>query len=329
MTELFPIVRLAAGITLGAAAKRWLGLHGLAATVNECETWRKDAAWITPGLTDEQRRISAQKWNTQCRDTVAATATTAAAAITQGYGGTDTSKVNAYETQPARFTAAQRAMADAEAWLRSHRQPVPADFPAYVVPVPVCGPLDADCLNCTYEAQKYNQVSIENAQRAYTRAEEEYDCYRNKAAGHPERCNQGPPALPLPPAPACSSTPVQAYSRGGAVSTPTQEWVAAEPGRFPAQTASNQDNPPSERSTTTTPPATSSPAIVAETPEVVGGGLNLPDFVWPQIELPGAVQDIVNNLPLPEALKGNTTLLLGAAAVAGYLIFKNDGSRRR
>lgn len=178
--------------------------RGLGATVNQCEEWRKAAAWITPGLTDEQRRVASQSWNDQCRNTVAATAATAATAIQSGSGAKETSEVNQYETQPTRFTAQQKAMAEAEAWLRSHTRPGSCGWsPSDLVPVPECGPLDGECLQCSYQLQQTNAALLQNVKNECNREGCEYDKMRNIAAtGKPStrNCAAEFPLATVPPA---------------------------------------------------------------------------------------------------------------------------------
>lgn len=334
-------ITLAGGITLGAFLKRAIGLHGLdGPTVQQCDDWRKAAAWITPNLSDTERAAAAQNYNMLCRNSVAATATTAAAAIAAGEGNTAIEEVNPYTTQPTRFTAAQQASREAAEWLRNHPQPAPADFRPYVKPAPTCGPLDGACIVCGADVLAFNSARMENARRAYQRAKEEYDCWRNKDAGHPERCNVGPTPIPEPNEPQCTDSPVvQVIASGGQWSVPSAAWVQGQPEVFVYQSAAaaipatpvQASTPPTPQSG---PAATASTAVVsAQTPTptntaavVAGPGIyaEFPSFnlslpTLPAITLPEPIQDVVNSLPVPEAVKSNAAWI-GIAIVAAAVL---------
>ncbi len=298
-----PALNIAAGITLGAAITRALGLRGLGATVEQCEEWRRAAAGFTAGLTDEERRQAAAQWNAQCRETEAATYAGAQAAIDAGQGNA--------EAQPRQTT-------------RRPPRPTPEDYPAYVVPAPVCGPLDGACLECSRRVLAYNTAAIKNARRAFRRALCEWNNQQNRATGHPELardCRALYPPVPQPPAPACGGAPVRAYYSGGDVQIPNAEWVAARPELFRAEPA----DAPAGPSPTMTQSAAETPAP-DQAPESQTGGGSGGDY-WPEVDIPAGVRETVERLPLPESLRSRPGLVLGILAAGAGLLLMGGGSQ--
>jgi len=282
---------IAGGLVLASLLKQRLGLQGLQGA-DDCETWRQIAAgYRYSEYTDAERREASANWNATC--------------------------------QTAGRTDSQAASQAAAARLRSLRNPSPSDYPAYVIPAPECtDPTDGACTQCANRVLRYNVVAIENARRAYRRARCEYDCQRNTAAGHPEHCRDCSQfkALSLPERPACGGALVPANRTGGDIQIPSAAWVAAEPERFPVVTPETATKPSRDTSgeqkqnhrgssgTTSneqTPPSTGSSAAQSTAPE-----------------LPEAITDAIDELPLPDSVKSQPWLVIAGALAIGFFALK-------
>ena len=279
-----PAFHIAGGIILGRAGIRALGLEGLGATPEQCEQWRRIASWAVPA-TDEERRDAAAKYNAECRQ------------ATDGLS----------ESQQAAV------------WLRRHPIPKPENYPAWVLPAPVCGPLDGACLECSRRVLDYNRVAIENARRRYRRDLCIWNCYRQRAAGHPELCRdcRQYEELPLPAQPACGGALVRAVQTGGDYQIPTADWVAAEPEKFRSQDMAERTTAaePAPGAVTQPESGDASPA------QSVPAGAAPAPFSPP---LPDAVHRIVERLPEP--VQANPWPWLAGAAIVVALLISRGGA---
>ena len=176
-----------------------LFMMGLGATVSQCEDWRQIAAGYNYGAhTDTERRRAAQGFNTECRDTAASTARGAAEVIAAGGGSREASSV---------LTEGQSASQDAQRYLQTHSPPVcSVDYSIYAgrIQPAQCGPLDGACIKCSADILRFNMAHAANQRSRCRREGCRYDCARNTAAGHPERCRacdaQNPIKSVSPPA---------------------------------------------------------------------------------------------------------------------------------
>lgn len=170
-------------------------LVSLGATVNQCEEWRKAAAWITPGLTDVERRDAAGNFNTECRGTDAGSAASAAAVIESGGGETKLVPSVAVSVPPRPTQTGDLALEK------------------YTIPASNCGPLDTACVSCNNQVLSYNMAQRELQRQRYYRARDERTCLLNRANGY-EASACGRMDDPLPPgspAPVCSVTYDRSY----------------------------------------------------------------------------------------------------------------------